>query len=103
MCVRGIDLVSVSTISQLDLGTVLTVWYFFVFHFIKKVQTNMKSFFIKFSIHIFTILFSKARIQQYASVIPNCYVTMVSIEDCLQHNSLIPKAILMFSLPVSHF
>ena len=34
MCVGRIYFVSLSTILQLDFGTVLTVWYFIVFHFI---------------------------------------------------------------------
>jgi hypothetical protein len=34
MCVRGVNLFSLSTIFLLDFGTVPTVWYFFVFHFI---------------------------------------------------------------------
>jgi len=33
MCVRGIDLVSISTIWLLNFGTVPTVWYFWLLEF----------------------------------------------------------------------
>jgi hypothetical protein len=36
MCVRGIDFASVSMIFLLDFGTVMTMWYFFVFYFLLR-------------------------------------------------------------------